>query len=106
MFHLSKERMLKYISRRGSSALFGLAMCAIGCGSTSTTESDSSPIAESQSAIVLTGARQYQSLSNGYETNCAIGKNGTVWCWGRDDTGQFGDLGAIGQSATPVQVSP
>jgi hypothetical protein len=36
-------------------------------------------------------------------STCALKRDGTVWCWGRNDTGQLGD-GSFTDRLAPVQV--
>ncbi len=44
------------------------------------------------------------SVAVGYTHTCALTNNGSVWCWGGDDTGQLGD-GQTVSSPTPIQVN-
>lgn len=44
------------------------------------------------------------AVSPGLRHACALKKDGTVWCWGKNDRGQLGD-GTKADSAYPVKVS-
>src|SRR5262249_35177562 len=39
----------------------------------------------------------------GFDATCAVRTTGTLWCWGRGDSGQVGD-GTLTQRTAPVQV--
>lgn len=54
--------------------------------------------------VVLSVAGSTVSLSSGGQTSCETRSDGTAWCWGRNDYGQFGD-GTRTDSATPQQVT-
>ena len=43
-------------------------------------------------------------VSAGYEHTCAVRGDGTVWCWGRNTSGQLGNASTT-DSNVPVQVS-
>ena len=42
------------------------------------------------------------SVSAGYNNNCAVKMDGTLWCWGANDAGQLGD-GTTIKRLSPVQ---
>jgi len=49
------------------------------------------------------GLTNVVNISSGYYHNCAIKRDGTVWCWGYNLYGQLGD-GTRNDRYTPVQV--
>lgn len=54
--------------------------------------------------VVVTVGGRTVSLSSGGQTSCETRSDGTAWCWGRNDYGQFGN-GTTTGSASPKQVS-
>lgn len=44
-------------------------------------------------------------VAAGDRNSCALRKDGTVWCWGSNDTGELGDGNAPTDSPVPVEVS-
>jgi len=45
----------------------------------------------------------FSRITGGFYHTCALLKDGTAKCWGRNDYGQLGD-GSTGYSTTPVSV--
>ena len=70
-----------------ASALVGLAACE-----------GAAPIQPGPISHVL------RTLSVGQQFACAIRENGTLWCWGANDSGQLGGGTTAAESASPVQV--
>lgn len=62
--------------------------------------------AETQNApVAVSGPTNVIKVAAGQYFALAVSANGTVWSWGRDDGGQLGDGGAVGQDkASPVQL--
>jgi alpha-tubulin suppressor-like RCC1 family protein len=56
-------------------------------------------------AVALPAGRAASAISAGGFHTCAILDNGSLTCWGRDDTGQLGDDATIAQQPTPVLVA-
>jgi alpha-tubulin suppressor-like RCC1 family protein len=50
------------------------------------------------------GTTTWTSVAAGWGVSCATRSDRTLWCWGRDDAGQLGDLGSAGTVGTPAQV--
>lgn len=46
----------------------------------------------------------WQSIASGFNHACAIGGNGTLWCWGRNASAQLGD-GSTTARPQPVQIA-
>jgi alpha-tubulin suppressor-like RCC1 family protein len=63
-----------------------------------TTTGSAVPVQES------THASDWASVSVGFAHTCAVKTAGTLWCWGSNSNGQFGD-GTTTGSAVPVQES-
>jgi alpha-tubulin suppressor-like RCC1 family protein len=61
--------------------------------------------AESAVPVKVTGnATNWKRVTGGRVHTCALKRNGRIFCWGRDDSGQLGD-GIVGpNTAIPVQV--
>ncbi|MFT3766507.1 MAG: hypothetical protein QM820_13490 [Minicystis sp.] len=45
----------------------------------------------------------WTAIAAGFNHTCAVGDNGTLWCWGRNNGGQLGDNSTTTRQA-PVQV--
>jgi endonuclease/exonuclease/phosphatase family metal-dependent hydrolase len=56
-----------------------------------------------QGVIALTVTPKSAAPDSGGQTTCETRSDGTAWCWGRNDYGQFGSGGTT-SSATPTQV--
>lgn len=57
-----------------------------------------------RSAPVQVGTdTHWVSLSTGWAHSCAIKTNGSLWCWGDNESGQLGDGNVVDRS-TPVRV--
>jgi alpha-tubulin suppressor-like RCC1 family protein len=69
-------------------------------GNDSTTNSDV-PVTVIGDVVPGAGAKQ---IASGYLHSCALLSDGTVQCWGDDDSGQLGD-GNTNPSSTPMAVS-
>jgi hypothetical protein len=54
-----------------------------------------------KAGVQFTGAVE---VSVGLEATCARKTDGSVWCWGTNASGEFGDSKAIASSYYPVQV--
>ena len=46
-----------------------------------------------------------KSITTGFETTCALSFLGSVWCWGRNSSGELGDGTTVDGSVTAVAVS-
>lgn len=62
-----------------------------------TTTDHTSPV-----AIKDSGFPRFTAVTGGKQHACALGKDGTVWCWGLNDLGQLGV--GVPASGTPVKV--
>ena len=51
----------------------------------------------------VTGLRDVTAIAAGEKHTVALRRDGTVWAWGANSEGQFGD-GTTTHSRTPVQV--
>jgi alpha-tubulin suppressor-like RCC1 family protein len=51
----------------------------------------------------LSPGRVWRSVSAGFGHSCAIGDDGSLWCWGRNDLGQLG-VGDFEPRTTPASV--
>ena len=51
---------------------------------------------------------EWAQVSTGAEHSCAVRRDGTLWCWGSNESGQIGDgaLGDLYNRVAPVQVGP
>jgi alpha-tubulin suppressor-like RCC1 family protein len=76
-------------------------------GNPSTTES----CGASQAACVTTPTQvagldpHVVAVRAGVYSTCALEKNGTVWCWGQNQSGQLGATTGVTTQPTPVQVT-
>ena len=52
---------------------------------------------------VIGGAASWKSISSGTSHVCAIGRDGSLWCWGDDSTGEIGDNGSM-PALAPTRV--
>jgi alpha-tubulin suppressor-like RCC1 family protein len=50
------------------------------------------------------GCNDPVAVAGGYDHNCAILKDGSVWCWGFNQVGEVGD-GTTGNRSQPVKVA-
>lgn len=50
-----------------------------------------------------TNATDWSSLTVGDTHSCAIKTSGSLWCWGRDNTGQLGNGATAGDQVSPIQ---
>jgi alpha-tubulin suppressor-like RCC1 family protein len=53
--------------------------------------------------VTVTGLTKVTSIAAGLAHTCAVRVDGTVWCWGLNDSGQLGN-GSLVKSAVPTQV--
>ena len=60
------------------------------------------PTAQTSDPVQVTGTT-WKSVSAGQSHTCAIMADGTLWCWGGNNSGQLGDSSQDSKS-TPVQV--
>jgi alpha-tubulin suppressor-like RCC1 family protein len=62
------------------------------------------PLSTSQTSDpVQVAGTTWQSVSAGQSHTCAVMLNGTLWCWGSNDSGQLGD-NTLDSKSTPVAV--
>jgi alpha-tubulin suppressor-like RCC1 family protein len=66
-----------------------------------TTDARSTPVQVETASGFLTGLTRLSA--SGYHHTCALKRNGTVWCWGSNDSGQLGD-GSASPTPFPVRV--
>jgi hypothetical protein len=66
---------------------------------------DGSDAQKSAQPVRVVDLTNVVSVDAGDNHTCAIGGDGTVWCWGNNEDGQLGGGGATGQSNIPVAVS-
>jgi alpha-tubulin suppressor-like RCC1 family protein len=55
-------------------------------------------------AVAGTGLPKFKAIAGGDEHTCALGVDGSVWCWGHNNAGQLGN-GSMTDFHTPVAVS-
>jgi hypothetical protein len=56
--------------------------------------------------VVVPGITKAVTVAAGYKSTCAVIADGTLECWGKNDSGQLGDPSLTAtQSSTPVKVS-
>jgi alpha-tubulin suppressor-like RCC1 family protein len=60
------------------------------------------PSSQTSDPVQVTGTT-WQSVSAGQSHTCAIMLDGTLWCWGLNDSGQLGD-NTLDSKSTPVAV--
>ena len=59
----------------------------------------------SSTPVAVKGLSDATAVSTGSQFTCALRKDRTVWCWGRDSNGALGTGGPpLGKSLVPVQV--
>ena len=57
-------------------------------------------------AVTAAGLPKLQAIAGGHDHTCALGGDGTVWCWGHNDAGQLGtSLSKTSDFHAPVQVT-
>ena len=52
----------------------------------------------------VTGTLRFDAIVSGYQHNCALARDGSLWCWGVNEVGQLGD-GSTTDRAAPVRVA-
>ena len=62
------------------------------------------PIANSNVPVQVSGLTSITKIQATNENFCALKSDGTVWCWGRGNTGKNGD-GATSDNSIPAQVT-
>jgi alpha-tubulin suppressor-like RCC1 family protein len=80
-----------------SGALYCWGSNAQGVVGDGTTENRAMP------TLVTTGAPAWRAVAMGSEHACAVGTDGTLWCWGDNFYGQLGDTPSTNHN-TPAQV--
>ena len=60
------------------------------------------PNSQTSDPVQVTGTT-WQSVSAGQSHTCAIMLDGTLWCWGSNDSGQLGD-NTLDSKSTPVAI--
>jgi alpha-tubulin suppressor-like RCC1 family protein len=64
-----------------------------------TTDDRPSPV-----AVTALGSDVVQAAT-GYDFTCAVKRDGTLWCWGANDSGELGAGDSPASAALPIQVS-
>jgi alpha-tubulin suppressor-like RCC1 family protein len=62
------------------------------------------PIIASTTPYTIPGLTDVVAIRSGGRHTCATKSDGTLWCWGHNESGQLGD-GTYASSAKPVQVA-
>ena len=57
-----------------------------------------------RTAVQVAGLTQVQEIRAGQSHTCAVRSDQTIWCWGANSYGQFGNGGSTG-SVTPVPAT-
>lgn len=65
---------------------------------------DPAELAEGKPVHLASFDGKFTTISAGGYTTCAIDKQGTLFCWGRNDQGQLGD-GTLQDRSTPKEVA-
>jgi alpha-tubulin suppressor-like RCC1 family protein len=90
----------------GFTCAAGFSNCdtAVGCETDITTPAHCGSCTNSCGSICAAGAcNDPVAMAGGYEHNCALLKNGDVYCWGTNDVGAVGD-GTFVNKVKPVKV--
>lgn len=66
---------------------------------------DDAALANKATPVQIAGLSDVRQVATGLLHTIALKADGTVWAWGRDDTGQLGDDAALAGKTTPVQVT-
>ncbi len=62
------------------------------------------PVIASTTPYTIPGLSDVVAIRSGGRHTCASKSDGTLWCWGHNESGQLGD-GTYTSTATPVQVA-
>ncbi|HYV98069.1 MAG TPA: Ig-like domain-containing protein [Gemmatimonadaceae bacterium] len=52
----------------------------------------------------VAGGLRFQSLAAGFAHTCGVTTDGSLYCWGKNDSFQLGDGTLVSQRATPVRI--
>ncbi len=65
------------------------------------------PVSASSPVSVMSAPYEWSQVEAGTVTTCGIKTDGTLWCWGQEFNGQFGNGGSdTDSSTTPIAVAP
>jgi alpha-tubulin suppressor-like RCC1 family protein len=70
----------------------------LGTGTTSPTGQDQT------TPVQVSGLTNVTALASGFEFTCALKSDGTIWCWGRNDSAELGIGTLTNNQPTPVQI--
>lgn len=84
------------IETTGIAKCWGLVIAARGDGDTSTSATVPSEVAN---------IKDFARISVGWDSVCAIRRNGELWCWGDDSAGEIGNGPGTVSASVPVRVT-